>query len=71
MAKKVFDRIFKTFIIVIDVIWGLIMSLYSIGILFADHYAVESAVSQVIMGTIVLVIVNCINVVIRRWIRSY
>ena len=71
MAKKIFDRIFKTFIIVIDVIWGLIISLFSIGILYQDSYCVERTVAPIVMGTVALIIANTINVIVRRLIKNY
>ena len=71
MAKKVFDRIFKTIIMVIDICWGAIIALYSFGVMFCDTSAAENSVLSFIMSTVAIAVLNGLNILIRRWMRNY
>ena len=71
MAKKVFDRIYATFIIVLNSIWGLVISVYSVVCLFVDKYDVEQIEVQFFIGVLMLLVANLINYFIRKRIREY
>lgn len=71
MAKKVIDRIFKTIMITIDVIFGGLFAFYSMSCFFRSSYDVERDVLSIVMSVCTLAVVNVINLIIRRWIKDY
>ena len=70
-TKKLIDRVFKTIMIVLDILWGTIVCLYGVGVLFADKYAVENSVLSIVMSCVAFGVINLVNIIIRRWIRNY
>ena len=70
MAKKVFDRIFKTIQIVINAIMGAFTILISFGSLFTDswNYNIWTCVGICILA---MTGFNVLNVYIRKLINNY
>ena len=70
-AKKVFERIYKTFIMVFNTLYGLFMTILCVVALFQNEYAIRDSVPQILMSVGLLVLVNGINIIIRKYIENY
>lgn len=70
-AKKVFERIYKTFIMVFNTLYGLLMTILCVAALFQSDYAIRDMVPAVLMSASLFALVNGINVIIRKYIENY
>lgn len=68
--KKVFDRIWSTFIIVINTVYGLLITFLGFSILM-DRYTAQDMWFGMIMSTVAIIIVNVINYWTRKLLREY
>ena len=71
MVNKVFNRIYKTFIIVFNTLYGLFMTILCVASLFQSDYAIMDMVPAVVMSVAIFALVNGINVIIRKYIDNY
>lgn len=70
-AKKVFDRIYKTIIVVFNTLYGAFMTILCVAALFQSDYAIRDMLPAVLMSVGLFVLVNGINIVIRKHIENY
>ena len=70
MAKMVFDRIWKTFMIVVNSLWHLIVTVECFMALI-DFRSFESEMEGLLVSTIIIGILNLVNWGTRRYLKNY
>lgn len=72
MVKKVFNRIWRTFIILLNTVWNLFSTMLAFATLFeGSSYTRSGNFEAWFYGTIIIVVINILNFVTRKHFTNY
>ena len=72
MAKKVFSRIWRTFIIILNTIWNLLSTILAFATLFeGSEYIRQNNVQAWVYGMMIIVAINIMNHFTRKHFENY
>ena len=70
-TKKVFTRIWRTFVIITNTIWVLLATMVNFAYILNGGYGAEEAIQRLSAGFVVLLMTNLVDYISRKNFTNY
>ena len=70
-TKKVFTRIWRTVIIIINTVWVLIAAMVNLVYIFNGGYSAEETVQRIAAGFVIVLMMNLVDYLSRKNFMNY